>query len=189
MLVKMKRSQATALGLLRAGVTYNIDETENKKLMDHLLKNKLAEKTTSKQLKKDADLIAARQASELADTSGDGPATALREAANAELKAQVIQSEKDQMKAESDANEAKGALGEVTAELIASRETEKLAVAELANAKKAAKKSRDALDLKTTELTEARKSLDAANATVKLLTTELETARSSAVETKGIDAK
>ena len=189
MLVKMKRSQATAIGMLRAGVAYQIDGSQQKELLDHLLKNKLAEKTTPEQLEKDADAIAVRQAAEQADLSDDGPATALREAANAELIAQADQGEKDKIKAETDADEAREALAATIAELAASKGRTKDVEAERDLAIKAAKKSSDALDLKTAELTEVRKSLDAANAEAVSLTVELKAAAATASKAGASDKK
>lgn len=68
MLIKMKRSQHTVLGTLRAGVAYNIDANQHPKLLDRLLAGKkFAMKTTKAQLKKDAEALAVREKAQLAN--------------------------------------------------------------------------------------------------------------------------
>lgn len=69
MLLKLKRTQKTAIGMLRAGVAYTFDEDDpaHMAVADRLLERGLAKKTTKKALSDEATEIAARQAAELAD--------------------------------------------------------------------------------------------------------------------------
>lgn len=69
MLLKMLRTQKTAIGMLRAGVAYDFDDKDPRQaaIAKRLLENKLAEKTTAKKLAEAAQTIAAQQAAAQAD--------------------------------------------------------------------------------------------------------------------------
>lgn len=92
MLIKMKRTQRTELGMLRAGVAYDIDEEAHKELLNRLLNGeKFAKKTTQKSLKKAAANIAAREKAQMAGSEDGAVEPVLSKIDTAELKAMTKQ--------------------------------------------------------------------------------------------------
>lgn len=92
MLLRLKRTQKTALGLLRAGVPYAFDPANpaQKAVADRLLAQKLADKLTRKQLDTELEDEIARQAAAQADAAeGTRHRSALAEPADAKAAAEA----------------------------------------------------------------------------------------------------